>query len=655
MDYITLTSTTHVSTPVQQRPERGPQPTLGSPEVLDNGPPGTGAPPPDSKAAGPQKEVSANELKPQAKILDLLEEILPVDLFALLPQQGRPQLAEHSDTAALGIAMGDLKLNSGSLSVGDLLGALGVELPRDADVQDVGLIKKAVAEQIVEYGIPPNVRGLLASLLQSEDAFAGIGKTDSVPTINNAPATDADIAPSLFTTKPVAQEIASPSADGARPIPTDDRVMGDRMIGPPSSSDDRVVGDRMIGPPISSDDRVVGDRMIGPPISTSANPESIDTAGHRFGRTDRARVTRTIGTIELGQKGLEVSTDRLTRNLNRLEAKIVDALKFKQVVVEPAPTTGIDVAKLSEGLVRGMALKKAPLTQPVITTQMTVGEGKQASPVAASVLSDSVSKEVGAWIDIMPPANDAEGAAMNIEKKPVPTAKDGTALKFGDQDVVTEDAAPIGPRPTIQSGKVAQKPAYDPLTEVSIEDTSLEEALFNKEDSTVKQISDVKPTKTVAPAVSKVEIAMERVSEVHNRIIDHVQEIAAMRGNGKVTIRLQPHDLGTITVAVRSFGGHVDTKITASNENVRHALHIQRTDLVQTIESRGLSLNSFTVGQEAGSEAQGQGNAQSQGETMRQEFERVSNSWSTSSPTPTQAESPTQYLGRSDKAIDYLA
>ena len=189
------------------------------------------------------------------------------------------------------------------------------------------------------------------------------------------------------------------------------------------------------------------------------------------------------------------------------------------------------------------------------------------------------------------------------------------------------------------------------------EDTSLEDSLFDEDGSRIKLASDVRTTKSAAPAVSKVDIAMERVSEAQNRIIEQVQEMAAMRGNGKVTIKLHPDDLGTITLTVSTFGGKVDTKITASNEHVRHALHIQRTDLVQGIESKGLSLNSFTVGQEAGGEAQAQNqsNAQSQGDTMRQEFERASNIWSARTPAPTQAASPSHYVGRSDKAIDYLA
>lgn len=122
----------------------------------------------------------------------------------------------------------------------------------------------------------------------------------------------------------------------------------------------------------------------------------------------------------------------------------------------------------------------------------------------------------------------------------------------------------------------------------------------------------------------------EQVQTAKQKVIEQIEEIAATRKNGRVTMKLSPDDLGTITLAVRSLGSEIETKVTASNENVRHALHAHRAELVQSVESRGLTMNSFTVGSEAPQDQQGN---QKQDQPTRQDFARSHNLWAHKSDT----------------------
>ena len=145
--------------------------------------------------------------------------------------------------------------------------------------------------------------------------------------------------------------------------------------------------------------------------------------------------------------------------------------------------------------------------------------------------------------------------------------------------------------------------------------------------------------------------AQQVVSSVHDSIVDHIQEIAASQGRGRVVIRLQPEDLGSITVSVRSFGQRVEADIRASNDAVRDALVANRGDLVQSVESKGLSLDSFNVGQEADGEPQTSDQRADRNNDMRREFERFANlSQASRKDVPVTA---APWFAPSTEAVDY--
>jgi flagellar hook-length control protein FliK len=86
--------------------------------------------------------------------------------------------------------------------------------------------------------------------------------------------------------------------------------------------------------------------------------------------------------------------------------------------------------------------------------------------------------------------------------------------------------------------------------------------------------------------------------------MDRIDEMLATRAPERVVIQLEPVDLGTIMVDVRSFGGRTEATVSASDEAVRQALAAHRQELVQSVESRGLNLAQFNVAPDGSSAGQ---------------------------------------------------
>ncbi|MCW5939285.1 MAG: flagellar hook-length control protein FliK [Fimbriimonadaceae bacterium] len=91
---------------------------------------------------------------------------------------------------------------------------------------------------------------------------------------------------------------------------------------------------------------------------------------------------------------------------------------------------------------------------------------------------------------------------------------------------------------------------------------------------------------------------------VQRQILDRIDQALAMRAPNRVVIQLDPGDLGTIVLDVKSFGGKNEATVTASDDAVRLALAANRAELVQSIESRGLNLSQFNVAQDGTGQGQ---------------------------------------------------
>lgn len=139
--------------------------------------------------------------------------------------------------------------------------------------------------------------------------------------------------------------------------------------------------------------------------------------------------------------------------------------------------------------------------------------------------------------------------------------------------------------------------------------------LLPREESPVVHVTEPEPT-PVAPtnsgslehatALPARELAQKAAPSVVAAVINRIEQMLDDRRGHTVTIRLDPPELGTIDLTVKTVNGRVDTQIIVSNTDVRQFVEANRELLAQALANRGLELGSMSVG------AQAHGNGQAQ-------------------------------------------
>ena len=557
------------------------------PLAVDTGPPKSGGPP--LGVAGTQKEVAAIELKPQAKILDLLERILladsnpPHDAFV---QKGG--LMAGTADRELAAKIGSLKLDAKAPDFSDILVALGVPVPAKFDATSVEHFKKAIADAFVSKTLP----SVIADVVEFTRGIFGSRTVDEALPAPDAPTSDYEMIGYCIEGEGPKSEVAT---NGARPrfvpIPLSTPIAFDQTGSRTSVAIDAA--------PLAG----VHVPNVGPAIAENGDA--------RTAAWDRSALN--AARPHDAARSVVINGARATYTGQKLEKEIVDALRFNDMTIEGD-------------------------RPEIYTAKPVIVDDRWRSQLQKAPTNDASSGKPVVFDVTAPPK---VGLDSNVERPLVPMTKaDPTGqLPRPDADVLAglvtqeSDSKDESLEGTAKTRELEANPR-DLAIDVDSLDANAVEPL-TKSDAVVKE-TDV--ARDVKSAVLETKLDAKATEAVKAKVIEQVQEMAALRGNGRVTIRLNPEDLGTITLAVRSFGENIEVKATASNEGVRHVLHSQRTDLVQSVESRGLSLSNFTVGSEQHADAQhGQGKP---GQDMRQDFARAHNVWSARHDEATASEAP---------------
>jgi hypothetical protein len=515
---------------------------------------------------GLQKEVAAIEPKPQAQTLDLLERILPA----------RARTASSGLLGEIALNLGDLRAKVEPPDFADVLGALGIAMPAGFDPQSPDQFKTAVASAAFDLAIAAPVRSFYSKVVRA---------LSDEPAASSAPRLRLSAVPYGFAldTDPVGPpvwhgELPPPAPVGPPDLPRADLVPDPERIGPParqeifeklaSSHTGRPLETVPLGRPL---DTGLTTDPIGPPVRMDA-PSPIGPPS----RVEGLDATSPSGPpVFVGELGGARVIGPPRREGASLDTSLIGPPSSVSKSVTGTPSLRLAAIQAFPGqphkLVEGLSATQVAVT-PIV--------GFAARPVSHGSLA---------------------ALAEPLSKKP----------EAPSENELPENAPLAAP--------------IDSETEEAIEPD--DDALANADTDTVgnERLAPLEPSKldrSTAPRDADRPLDRDALAQVRERVIEQIEEMVATRGNGRVTVRLSPEDLGSLTIAVSSLGESVETKITASNEQVRHALHTHRADLIQTIESRGLTMNSFTVGHEANADHQGQPR---QGQDARQDFARAHN------------------------------
>ncbi len=601
MDILSLTHNVRVGQEVEPRGIKPPEQDFGK-GVRDTGsPPTRGAP---SGIRADRKEASQIEPKPLQQALDLLEAELPFDpnfRDLALNKKIRPGTGPGKALSEL-----NLHVENGKPKVKDLLAAIGVHVPATLSSRNLTKLQHMIAERVDEKTVPTAFRQLIRELIH-------IGTSpDNVATDRAIVSNDGGDRPRITKSfgRPTVVPIKGPiPVSSPTPIEVPRPVVA--LERAHTASVERAFLIRQLGTPATP-----------PP---SGRPEFFFIEAPKPGVPDNLSLSQIKIASELGARTVDVGNPAV--NLETMASILNKGLSptdLREAMIarsgRPPVTDGTPLSRIFGGPVLNAVDPQPTKPVPVDPAPVPVAHPNKATESAGTRITPNASEDRNPRVRIDPEVSNGNQAGVT-RLGPIAVGRP-TVNDLRHRQITkswTDLEYPVGP---------VGDPASTLITNVS------ESAPRTIESTVLRQA------------------ATQAVSSVHESIVDHIQEIAASQGRGRVVIRLQPEDLGTITVSVRSFGQRVEADIRASNDTVRDALVASRGDLVQSVESKGLSLGSFNVGHEAGSDRQTSDQRADQNQDMRQVFERFANVSRTSS-EDVPATSAAPWFAPSTEVVDY--
>ncbi len=111
-------------------------------------------------------------------------------------------------------------------------------------------------------------------------------------------------------------------------------------------------------------------------------------------------------------------------------------------------------------------------------------------------------------------------------------------------------------------------------------------------------------------------------ADIQKQLVDRIDKMLENRRAGRMVIHMEPRELGSLTVTIRTLGQKVDMDILASNDQVRENLKSNANQLHQHVESRGYTVNSLDI-QSSLADANQSHQGPNHEMMNRQDFERV--------------------------------
>jgi len=96
-------------------------------------------------------------------------------------------------------------------------------------------------------------------------------------------------------------------------------------------------------------------------------------------------------------------------------------------------------------------------------------------------------------------------------------------------------------------------------------------------------------------SAESVGLAETHATAITSRIAERIEELRAANPARTVTLRLDPPELGTIELTVRARGNRIEASVQTDNDWVRNAVHTNRANLADGLQTRGLSLETLDV------------------------------------------------------------
>lgn len=195
-----------------------------------------------------------------------------------------------------------------------------------------------------------------------------------------------------------------------------------------------------------------------------------------------------------------------------------------------------------------------------------------------------------------------------------------------DTTVITEKPADEA---TPDGSKSRDKRATSKLEWVELTSAKRSGKTMEFEETKIEEKKKVDVSSALTSATNEIKkpsLKPEEADLVVKQVADKLQLLASARPRNGVTIHLNPDDLGSITVVIKSVGRMVDTQITASDSRVSEALDQNRSRLAEAMDSKGYQLQSVSVSQQSGHATQQDSSSKSWQQANQEQSQRQNQS-----------------------------
>ena len=268
----------------------------------------------------------------------------------------------------------------------------------------------------------------------------------------------------------------------------------------------------------------------------------------------------------------------------------VKMVRFESVPVAPAPaeqevalTKPLLQSEAPDPVVRNVAQQPEASSVPPTDLEVPIvaaPEKKEPTPSQPNLIR----REIAAEVD----------PVMRLLSKQFPTESKGLGA-VPTIAVPEPKATPIVQSGSLDLGDGGEDPAA--FAQVFVEEIEQEPSKKGNALTTVTP-SEIPAAKGAVTTVHPSDLRSESPNALRDRVIhqvaDRIEMLAATRKDS-ITILLDPINLGEIKLVIDQTGGQLDAKVYAQDERVRQVLQASHPQLCQTLDQRGIKLDTFHV------------------------------------------------------------
>lgn len=273
------------------------------------------------------------------------------------------------------------------------------------------------------------------------------------------------------------------------------------------------------------------------------------------------------------------------------------------VVVSPQPQTAPEVLKAQSIPNLAVYAVQAPKLSPGTVSPLPAPK----SDVSGTVLGAELTAKVSAPLGVKPAVTEVPKNGL-AESYPAPMVQPAPPVSLAALD---SSFSPLEVGSPFDDAPIAKKGIPSAFVLESKSETVNDSAVESEDvagaaptERTNQSAIEIHNQPARTQAASRLESNSGEVEARRGveQIIARVDRLQELRPPGNIVIRMSPEDLGTVTLSIRTGSVQPEARMSATNEQMFHALQSHKHELSAVVEGKGVTLSGFDFNNQGGRE-----------------------------------------------------